>query len=84
MTAVVRQARVVREPVDATIGRLETLVARMEHRYECKSAAMVKAVRTGQVRETAEVSSWIVNYKTLLALRRKSGHTTGSPTSSIG
>lgn len=83
MTSVAGRPRIVREPVEATIRRLETYVGRMEHRYECKSAKLAAAVKTGRVRETAEVSRWLANYETLEMLRKScdDGHTTGSRTS---
>ena len=83
MTAQSAQVRTVREPVSATIRRLETIVARMERRYECESAAMLRATRCGQVRETAEIGKWLIDFQTLNQLRRQCGVTTGTPTSNI-
>lgn len=82
MTAPSASVRTVREPVSETIRRLEVFVARMEHRYECKSADMLRAMKRGEVRETAEVGRWLIEYQTLIQLRGQCGATTGSPTNS--
>jgi hypothetical protein len=69
MTSLAPTARVVREPVDETIRRLETFVSRMERRYECASDVMENDVRSGRIRETAEVSKWLAEFHVLLELR---------------
>jgi len=70
-----------RVSVEDTIGRLETLVARMERRYECSSATMDDDVRAGRARETAEVGAWLGNYHLLKDLRARAAHgrVAGSP-----
>ena len=83
MTAPSASVHTVREPVSETIRKLEVYVARMERRYECKSADMLRAMKRGEVRETAEVGRWLIEYQTLIQLRRQCGATTGSPTNSI-
>ncbi len=61
--------RTYQEPVEATVNRLQTFVGRMERRYECQSAFMAEAVRTGSIRDTAEIARWLSDYRTLLSLR---------------
>jgi hypothetical protein len=82
MPSTVRKPQIVRESVEVTIGRLETYVARMEHRYECESSSLAAAVGGGTIRETAEVSRWLTNYWTLKHLRESAGagRTTGTRT----
>ncbi len=76
MTTITRQ-----EPVEETIHRLETFCARMERRYECTSAFAVEAARTGYLKETAEVSKWLISYRTLAELMELSaGAGTSTPT----
>jgi len=74
--------RTVREPVETTIRRLKVFVARMEHRYECPSDEMLRAVKAGDMRETAEVERWLMNYRSLLELQERCGDTTGFLTKS--
>lgn len=62
--------RVRREPVEATIERLETFIARMERRYECSSEVMAAEVASGKARDTAEVARWLSDYRTLQYLTR--------------
>jgi hypothetical protein len=68
------------EPIEQTIARLEVYIGRYERRYECTSEDMLKAVRDRRARETADISSWLTNYLTLLKLRAIRGVTDGSPT----
>lgn len=74
--------RVRREPVRDTIRRLETLVKRYERRYECSSRGMANAIKNGLARETAEISTWLTNYRVLTNLKRRppNGHMTGTRT----
>ena len=72
--------RVQREPVDATIGRLDTFVRRLEARYECPSEAMVSAIGAGLCKETAEISQWLAAHRTLNRLRDAAGQGTGMNT----
>lgn len=81
MTASSVSTRTVREPVAATIQRLERFIERMERRYGCTSADMMCAIATGTARETAEVCSWLIDYQTLVLLRQQPGSTIGSHTS---
>ena len=64
--------RVRREPVEATIARLQTFIARMERRYECSSEVMAAEVASGQARDTAEVARWLSDFRTLQYLTRYS------------
>lgn len=65
--------RVRRESLEETTRRLETLVRRFERRYECSSQVMADATRSGLVKETAEISTWLSSYRVLKNLRRRSG-----------
>lgn len=82
MSSAGSKLRIVREPVEVTVDRLETYIARMEHRYECESSNLTTEVAAGRITETAEISRWLTNYWTLKSLREpaEAGHTTGSPT----
>jgi hypothetical protein len=84
VATVSRGPRIVREPVAESINRLETFVARMEHRYEVSSEEMLEAVCAGTARETAEVGRWLAAYRDLANLRQADGrgHADGSRTSS--
>ena len=77
---VVEKTKVRRESVDETVDRLQTYIRRFERRYECRSGAMVQAVKRGRVRETAEISRWLSKYEVLTNLkgRRRNGRTTGT------
>ena len=81
MTVSSVSTRTVREPVAVTVRRLERFVGRMERRYGCSSADMMCATAAGTVRETAEVSRWLVDYQTLVLLQEQLGPTIGSHTS---
>lgn len=63
------------EPIEVTIRRLETFVARMERRYECSSEEMAQAIRSGKARETAEVARWLGEFGVLVNL--KAAHARG-------
>lgn len=80
MTSSASNARVVRESVEDTIRRLETFVSRMERRYEYESSFVAQAIASGQLKETAEVSRWLISYRTLQRLRTNRGGATGTPT----
>ena len=69
-----------------TIRRLETRIRRYERRYECTSADKSGAVRCGDAKETAAISRWLMDYRTLHRLRDKSaaGATIGTRTRGIG
>lgn len=73
-----RQAR--QESISDAIRRLQTYVARFERRYECSSEVMDQATRTGLVKETAEISKWLMNYRVLQNLKERVGPTTGTHT----
>lgn len=79
MPSVVSRPRVVEEPIEETVRRLEAFVRRMERRYECSSDDMASAVRGG-AKETAEVARWLISFRTLQRLRAAIGHETGTPT----
>lgn len=83
MTTAHSQVRVVSEPLETTLRRMETLVARMEHRYECSSDRLLAEIKTGRIRETAEIAMWLTEYSNLKKLRGEiaNGPTTGIPTS---
>jgi hypothetical protein len=80
MSSLAPRARVIKEPVNETIRRLETFVSRMERRYECASDVMAGDVKSGRARDTAEVSRWLADYHVLCELRRPpaDGRATGS------
>jgi sirohydrochlorin ferrochelatase len=48
--------------------RLSEQVRAFEARYELGSADLEQAVRSGVIRETAEVADWVIAYRTLLGL----------------
>jgi hypothetical protein len=81
MVAVQTKPRIVQEPVEDTIRRLETFVARMERRYECSSDCMSDAIAQGKARETAEVARWLIASRTLQRLRAAVGREIGTATS---
>jgi hypothetical protein len=74
-----------REAMRETIARLERYVSRLERRYEVTSAAMVDDVRSGRVRETAEIGQWLSRFRQLeeLQAQRVSKRTTGTHTTHI-
>lgn len=74
MTSLAPRARVVSEPVDRTIRRLETFVSRMERRYECASDVMDAEIKAGRIRETAEVCRWLGEFRVLGELRQFTGN----------
>ena len=78
-----RHVRTQQEPLETTIARLETYVARMEKRYECRSDEFVQCVETQKVRETAETGSWLSAYRMLVQLKNSAGHGTGMSTPTI-
>lgn len=65
------------------IKRLRVNIARFERRYECHSHDMIQAVTEGRVRETAEVSKWLTNYRVLKNLEQRPGRTDQTPTKII-
>jgi hypothetical protein len=69
MTQLVRR----QEPLDATIARLHTFLARMERRYECSTEEALQAVNRGEMKATAEVGRWLTSYRTLLHLKETAG-----------
>ena len=74
------QTRIVRGTVEGESKRLRTFIGRMEHRYEFSSLEMERAIASGAMRETAEVSRWLIALHFLRDLNAH-GDTTGSPTS---
>jgi len=80
MTSLAPRAPVRSEPMEQTIHRLETFVSRMERRYECASDVMYAEIKAGRIRETAEVSRWLGEYRVLGELRQftENGPETGS------
>lgn len=48
--------------------RLALKVRAFEERYELPSADLQQALRTGAIRETAEVAEWVVAHQALLGL----------------
>jgi hypothetical protein len=80
VTSAASKERTVREPVEQTIHRLEVFVARMERRYECSSAFAAEAVACGHMKDTAEVSRWLISYRTLQHLKALAGSETGKST----
>lgn len=78
-------ATVRKEAVRDTITRLERYVLRLERRYEMPSTAMVAAVKSGHVRETAEIGQWLTRLRLLEELQARPGskRTTGIRTTRI-
>jgi len=74
------EARRRTESIDTTIRRLETFCRRMERRYECSSDFALQATQNGYFKETAEVGSWLISYRTLLQLREGAGRERGTST----
>ena len=60
-----RELRVNRETLTR---RLATEIQQYESRYELRSADLEAAVERGELRETAEVATWVIAYRTLRAL----------------
>lgn len=48
--------------------RLSMEVRAYEDRYEVESADLDQALRAGVIRETAEISAWVIAYRTLIGL----------------
>lgn len=48
--------------------RLGLKVRAFEERYELPSADLQHALRTGAIRETAEIAEWVVALRTLMGL----------------
>lgn len=48
--------------------RLSLKVRAFEERYELRSADLERALRTGSIRETAEIAEWVVAHRTLMGL----------------
>lgn len=48
--------------------RLSLKVRAFEERYELRSADLEPALRTGSIRETAEIAEWVVAHRTLMSL----------------
>ena len=83
MGSVLARDRIVRTTVEQERERLRTFIGRMEHRYECSSSDMERAVAAGDMRETAEVARWLTALHFLHDLTAPGGMT-GTPTSSTG
>ena len=66
-----------------TIQRLSTFVRRMEQRYECTSELMAAAVEQHHMKETAEIASWLISYRTLQHLLVDRGSESGTATKVI-
>jgi hypothetical protein len=49
-------------------GRLQAEIRDFESRYELPSAELEAAVERGAIRETEEVATWVIAYRTLRAL----------------
>ena len=48
--------------------RLSLKVRAFEERYELRSADLERALRTGSIRETADIAEWVVAHRTLMGL----------------
>lgn len=48
--------------------RLSLKVQAYEQRYELRSADLEQALRTGAIRETAEIADWVIAHRTLIGL----------------
>ncbi|GEM_PF-6800571 len=70
------------ESREQTVHRLRIFVNRFERRYERSSESMLKAVKDGEMKETAEIAKWLMRYRILKDLEEggNGGLTTGSPT----
>jgi hypothetical protein len=49
--------------------RLSSELQAYEARYELRSKDLEKALRVGEIRETAEIVDWLITYRTLLGLQ---------------
>ena len=56
-----------RGPANGTADRLSALIAEYERRYELPSLEMVKQVQRGELKETADIASWLM----LLKVRKR-------------
>lgn len=54
-----------------------------EKKYGCKTKVMLDSVESGKSKETMDVARWFFNYRTLVSLESKLGHTTGIHTKTI-
>ena len=48
--------------------RLSVQVRTYEERYELGSADLEQALRSGEIRETAEIADWVIAHRTLIGL----------------
>jgi hypothetical protein len=48
--------------------RLSVQVRTYEERYELESADLEQALRSGEIRETAEIADWVIAHRTLIGL----------------
>ncbi len=48
--------------------RLASEIRTYEERYEIRSTDLEQALRSGTIRETAEIVDWVISYRTLLGL----------------
>ncbi len=56
--------------VNATVleRRLSAELQTYEARYELRSGDLERALRAGEIRETAEIVAWLITYRTLIGL----------------
>jgi len=54
-------------PANGQLERLEAEIREFEQRYELPSSDLAEALRTGKLRETAEVGRWLI----LVAARQR-------------
>lgn len=69
--------------ISEAIGALEHSLKAYENSYATTSAKMLRAVRSEEIRETAEIAQWLTDYHVLKRLEAQYGDTTGNPRNSI-
>lgn len=76
--------KVRREDLRHAIDRIEASIRRFERRYETSTPNMLREVKAGRMKETAEIATWMMNANVLKQLKRRgNGHTTGTRTKTI-
>lgn len=56
-----------RQPADGYADRLSARIAEYERRYELSSLAMVEQIKSGSLKETDDIASWLM----LLKVRKR-------------
>ena len=72
------------QPIRLTVkqkaARLRVSVVAAEKKHGCSSEAMVHRLKSGEAKETVDVSRWLFNYRALKRLEEPGGRTTGIST----